>query len=421
MTTGDAFHREIDLAITADNARVESMSLENGELRLVLRASVRHTDILDAAPASPLTAAPAPAPAEAPVPEAGPSPVIQPPRPPERPFQPKLFDGPPRELPASCVPAGPVAAPNLPELSALLEATPVLPSRAIVGAPGTEPGFTLDTDEPLEAEDRTAIEPTVDMPQPEGAREIDEPAEAELMHDDDEDEEALSLDELEFEDDAEIPVVEDESGEEPLVLEPEAGGEADEDAGISVAEDESGEEPLVLEPEPDDEAGEAASRHGEPQPEDEWSAVIDSGDETDDEDLDLDAHHLPEDTSDDIVLPDEERDALREARKAGTGGPNETALMTDRTPEPIGPMGDDSETSKGDTVLAGPKPEPPPESPRGQGGRRASEIIRRREKENTMIRFVCPKCKTPGVQPTNKLGSIITCKCGKAMRLTLKR
>jgi len=38
------------------------------------------------------------------------------------------------------------------------------------------------------------------------------------------------------------------------------------------------------------------------------------------------------------------------------------------------------------------------------------------------IRYQCPKCGTPGVQPPERLGAIVTCnKCGKAMRLTAKR
>ena len=38
------------------------------------------------------------------------------------------------------------------------------------------------------------------------------------------------------------------------------------------------------------------------------------------------------------------------------------------------------------------------------------------------IRYLCPKCKTPGAQPGDKIGSIVTCRrCGKAMRLTVKR
>lgn len=40
----------------------------------------------------------------------------------------------------------------------------------------------------------------------------------------------------------------------------------------------------------------------------------------------------------------------------------------------------------------------------------------------TMVRYVCPKCKTAGMQDVSKVGTIVTCrKCGKAMRLTLKR
>ncbi len=38
------------------------------------------------------------------------------------------------------------------------------------------------------------------------------------------------------------------------------------------------------------------------------------------------------------------------------------------------------------------------------------------------IRYVCPRCKTAGSQPAERMGAIITCRrCGKAMRLTLKR
>ncbi len=38
------------------------------------------------------------------------------------------------------------------------------------------------------------------------------------------------------------------------------------------------------------------------------------------------------------------------------------------------------------------------------------------------IRYICPKCKTPGAQPGDKVGAIVTCRrCGKAMRLTVKR
>ncbi|GHT00871.1 hypothetical protein FACS1894108_13910 [Planctomycetales bacterium] len=37
------------------------------------------------------------------------------------------------------------------------------------------------------------------------------------------------------------------------------------------------------------------------------------------------------------------------------------------------------------------------------------------------VRYVCPRCQTPGVQDADKIKNIITCKnCGRAMRLTIK-
>ncbi len=55
---------------------------------------------------------------------------------------------------------------------------------------------------------------------------------------------------------------------------------------------------------------------------------------------------------------------------------------------------------------------------------RLAEANMAAEKESgqVAIRYQCPKCGTPGVQPPERLGAIVTCnKCGKAMRLTAKR
>lgn len=38
------------------------------------------------------------------------------------------------------------------------------------------------------------------------------------------------------------------------------------------------------------------------------------------------------------------------------------------------------------------------------------------------IKYVCPKCRTPGQQDAERLGSVVTCaNCGRAMRLTMKK
>lgn len=40
----------------------------------------------------------------------------------------------------------------------------------------------------------------------------------------------------------------------------------------------------------------------------------------------------------------------------------------------------------------------------------------------TRIKYVCPKCHTPGQQDIDRLGSVVTCSnCGRAMRLTMKK
>jgi hypothetical protein len=68
-------------------------------------------------------------------------------------------------------------------------------------------------------------------------------------------------------------------------------------------------------------------------------------------------------------------------------------------------------------------PEPLPRSGVGAfGAGGAAEEPEPPAKPASMVKYVCPRCKTPGMQRGDKVGAVVTCEtCGKAMRLTMKK
>lgn len=57
-----------------------------------------------------------------------------------------------------------------------------------------------------------------------------------------------------------------------------------------------------------------------------------------------------------------------------------------------------------------PKPPKPPAPPKPKN------------ETSGLVKYICPRCKTPGMAVVDKVGQIVTCdECGKALRLTLKK
>lgn len=213
----------------------------------------------------------------------------------------------------------------------------------------------------------------------------------------------------------------DESAIEPvqkLVTEetiPEAAIEKEEPVEEEVVERITWDEPVREEPKSTEKsemktkAPEVAQdeRYGAPEPSIEWGAVDSKDLEKPDSAADVEAPVKEEPRQEEIVKKEVEPEAEKEQEleESSEASAEEEDLEDDSIEEDKDTdFDEESEEEKPSEVDDTPPDIPTPsQSP-------------------LLVKFVCPKCKTPGAQETTKIGAVVTCSnCGKAMRLTLKK
>lgn len=254
-------------------------------------------------------------------------------------------------------------------------------------------------------------------------------------------------------------VVEDNATDDGAGIDNDAGDDGESEAGAIASEDERGAQEqtdaanaegdsLRSAPSLEDGLGAPQTRYGEPQADIEWSALLgdrhsEAASLTRPVDTDVESHPAFDAPQLHINEP-ERRDAdSDEANAAGLKPAQDHAAQNDVSAGSLIPdaghiPAEPSIVTGGKKRMpfelinpklhnAGDAPDDTPPAGDAQAGVQNADALPHERagaapRGKSKIKYVCPKCHTPGQQEIDRLGSVVTCaNCGRAMRLTMRR